>query len=47
LADKLKILVEDSKLYLNMSLYNDKIDDFKDSVMIKKHIELYFKVLNK
>jgi glycosyltransferase involved in cell wall biosynthesis len=41
LAQRLKFLIENKDLCEEMSSYKDNLNDFKDGVMIDKHIQLY------
>lgn len=46
-AECLKFLVENSEKCEDMSFFKDDLHDFKDSVMVEKHIQLYNRLLCK
>lgn len=47
LVECLKILIENKEYCEKMASYKDELNDFKDSVMIEKHIQLYQRLLIK
>ncbi|KKQ32720.1 MAG: hypothetical protein US49_C0006G0171 [candidate division TM6 bacterium GW2011_GWF2_37_49] len=44
LAKKLKLLVENPSLAVQMGQFNDELSEFSDTVMLQKHIDLYCKL---
>jgi glycosyltransferase involved in cell wall biosynthesis len=41
LAEKIILLISNPALYQTLALFDDELTDFKDSIMVQKHISLY------
>ena len=41
LAKKIGLVVQDNNLHKSMSLHSDDLLDFKNSIMVQKHLDFY------